>query len=222
MRQRVLQIACGYEDQDDADFLRRDPLFKLACGRLPQTGEDLASQPTLSRLENAPDSRACYRMARALLELYVSQRSRRGAAPERVLLDFDSTEDPAHGEQEEGVAYHGYFGQSTSTTRWWSSTPTRARSSPRSCARATPTPGTGPFRCSSASWGGSGRNGPTHGSRDPGRRRRLRAVPAVYEWCEQQGIFYTIGLVPNPRLEDLLAAPLAFLATKLASMVRMR
>jgi hypothetical protein len=58
VRQRVLQIACGYEDQNDADFLRVDPLFKLACGRPPETGEDLASQPTLSWLENAPDSRA--------------------------------------------------------------------------------------------------------------------------------------------------------------------
>jgi hypothetical protein len=59
VRQRILQIACGYEDQNDADFLGVDPLFKLACGRPPETGEDLASQPTLSRLENAPDSRAC-------------------------------------------------------------------------------------------------------------------------------------------------------------------
>jgi hypothetical protein len=69
VRQRVLQIACGYEDQNDADFLRSDPLLKLACGRLPETGGDLASQPTLSRLENAPDTRACYQMAQeALLE----------------------------------------------------------------------------------------------------------------------------------------------------------
>jgi hypothetical protein len=62
----VLQIACGYEDQNDADFLRSDPLFKPACGRPPRTGGDLASQPTLSRLENAPGARACYRMAEAL------------------------------------------------------------------------------------------------------------------------------------------------------------
>jgi hypothetical protein len=66
VRQRVLQIACGYEDQNDADFLRSDPLFKPACGRPPRTGGDLASQPTLSRLENAPGARACYRMAEAL------------------------------------------------------------------------------------------------------------------------------------------------------------
>ena len=58
VRQRVFQIACGYEDQDDADFLRRDPLLKLVCGHLPETGRDLASQPTFSRLENAVDRRA--------------------------------------------------------------------------------------------------------------------------------------------------------------------
>ena len=49
VRQRIFQIACGYEDQDDADTLRHDPLFKLVCGRLPDTGAPLASQPTRSR-----------------------------------------------------------------------------------------------------------------------------------------------------------------------------
>src|SRR5262245_36856137 len=48
LRQRVFQIACGYEDQDDADTLRTDPLLKQVGGRLPETGQDLASQPTLS------------------------------------------------------------------------------------------------------------------------------------------------------------------------------
>jgi hypothetical protein len=109
VRQRVFQIACGYEDQNDADLLRSDPLLKLACGRLPETGGDLASQPTLSRLENAPGRRACLRMAEALVDLYMERRGKDGS-PSRVLLDFDSTDDPAHGEQE-GVSYHGYFGQ---------------------------------------------------------------------------------------------------------------
>lgn len=51
LKQRVFQIACGYEEQDDADFLRIDPLLKLACGSLPETDENLASQPTISPLE---------------------------------------------------------------------------------------------------------------------------------------------------------------------------
>ncbi|GAA4497375.1 hypothetical protein GCM10023158_19780 [Gluconacetobacter tumulicola] len=54
LRARMLAIACGYEDADDLDHLRRDPGFKLACGRLPDTGRDLCSQPTISRWENAP------------------------------------------------------------------------------------------------------------------------------------------------------------------------
>jgi hypothetical protein len=50
----MFAICCGYEDADDLDHLRSDPAFKLACGRLPDTGRDLCSQPTLSRLENSP------------------------------------------------------------------------------------------------------------------------------------------------------------------------
>ena len=53
LRARMLAIACGYEDADDLDYLRTDPGFKLACGRLPDTGDDLCSQPTMSRWETA-------------------------------------------------------------------------------------------------------------------------------------------------------------------------
>ena len=54
IRARIFAIACGYEDANDLEYLRKDPAFKLACGRLPDSGVDLFSQPTLSRLENAP------------------------------------------------------------------------------------------------------------------------------------------------------------------------
>lgn len=57
LRARILVIACGYEDADDLDRLRGDPGFKLACGRLPDTGRDLCSRPTVSRWENAPTLR---------------------------------------------------------------------------------------------------------------------------------------------------------------------
>jgi hypothetical protein len=93
IRQRVFQLACGYEDQNDADTLRHDPLLKLACGRLPNDGP-LASQPTLSRLENAVDARTCYRLALALVQLYLQERGRAGR-PSRIVLDFDGTDDPA-------------------------------------------------------------------------------------------------------------------------------
>src|SRR5579862_1872755 len=89
VRQRVFQIACGYEDQNDADTLRSDPLLKLVCGRLPESDADLASQPTLSRLENAVDRQACRRLAHALLAVYLQQRAQAGS-PTRILLDIDS------------------------------------------------------------------------------------------------------------------------------------
>ena len=109
VRQRVFGIACGYEDQNDADTLRTDPLLKLVCGRRPESDRDLASQPTMSRLENAVDRHACLRLAHALVEVYLRQRERAGA-PLHLVLDSDSTDDPTHGHQE-GSAYHAYDGQ---------------------------------------------------------------------------------------------------------------
>ncbi|MHC2278703.1 hypothetical protein ACVME8_005314 [Bradyrhizobium diazoefficiens] len=67
-RARMFAICCGYEDADDLDHLRSDPAFKLACGRLPDTGRDLCSQPTLSRLENAPRLRDVIRLTYILVD----------------------------------------------------------------------------------------------------------------------------------------------------------
>ena len=84
LRARMLAIACGYEDADDLDHLRHDPGFKLACGRLPDTGRDLCSQPTMSRWENAPSLREVIRLMRAMVELYCASYPRPPAA---VTLD---------------------------------------------------------------------------------------------------------------------------------------
>lgn len=105
LQQRLYQITAGYADQNDADALRADPLLKLVCGRLPESGPDLASQPTLSRFENGFSARDCYRFAEALGAVYLRQRERAGI-PTHILLDLDSTDDPTHGDQE-GRAYHG-------------------------------------------------------------------------------------------------------------------
>ena len=110
IRQRVFQIACGYEDQNDSNSLREDPLLKVVCGSLPEGGADLASQPTFSRLENAAGWRCCHQIAQAIFELSLREWGKDGAAPERVLLDFDATDDPTHGEQE-GSYYHRYYQQ---------------------------------------------------------------------------------------------------------------
>src|SRR6202162_4956910 len=70
LRARMLAIVWGYEDADDLDHLRTDPGFKLACGRLPDSGADLCSQPTVSRWENAPTLREVIRMTYAMIDTY--------------------------------------------------------------------------------------------------------------------------------------------------------
>lgn len=201
IRQRVFQIACGYADQNDATTLRADPLLKTVCGRLPETGVDLASQPTLSRLENAVDQAACYRLARSLGEVYLQERERHGI-PDRILIDLDGTDDPAHGQQE-GIAFHGYY-------RQYMYHPLLLFDGDTHQLIAAVL-----------------RRGNTHGShgvlavlkrvipilrqRWPGVRIALRmdsagGVPSLMAWCEQEGIGYTLGLATNKRLA-VLAEP---------------
>ena len=198
VRQRVYQIACGYEDQNDANALRFDPLLKLVLGRLPETGEDLASQPTLSRLENAPGPRDCLRIARVLAETYVRERGKEGA-PKRVLFDLDSTDDPTHGGQE-GSRYHGYY-----RTRMYHPLLVFDGETDQ-LVTAVLRPGN-----SHAGHGAVAvlkRLAKRLGDEWPGVAIEIRAdagfaLPAVYEYCEAEGIGYTIGLIPNPRLEAL-------------------
>ncbi len=97
IRARLFAIACGYEDCDDLDVLRFDPAFKLACGRLSESGDDLMSQPTLSRLENAPSWRALGRMGLSMIDLFCASFKR---VPARIVLDIDDTDDAVHGGQQ--------------------------------------------------------------------------------------------------------------------------
>lgn len=202
LRQRVYQIACGYEDQNDSDSLRTDPLLKLACSSLPESGDDLASQPTICRMENAVTARACYRMARALVELYIAQRGKDGA-PAKVLLDFDATDDPTHGDQEESY-YHGYFeehiyhpllvfdgvsGQLITAV---------LRPGNKHASHGTVAVLRRIVALLLIAW--------------PEVQIEVRAdagfaVPAVYDYCEAEGIDYTIALITNERLREL-ATPL--------------
>jgi hypothetical protein len=96
IRFRMLMIASDYEDGNDATTMRSDPAFKLAQGVLP-SGRDLASQPTLSRLENWPDLRALLRMGTSMIDLYCASYAR---VPKRIVLDFDDTFDAVHGGQQ--------------------------------------------------------------------------------------------------------------------------
>src|SRR5229473_3428712 len=88
LRARIFAIACGYEDADDLDRLRFDPAFKLACGRLPDSGRDLCSQPTVSRWENAPDLRDLIRLMGVMVDLYCASYTK---PPEAVTLDIYDT-----------------------------------------------------------------------------------------------------------------------------------
>src|SRR6266581_8621260 len=106
LKQRVFYIAAGYEDANDADPLRDDPIFKLMLDRLPETGAPLASQPTISRFENRVSRTELYRMARVLVEQFIASYA---SPPTVIVLDVDDTEDPVHGQQEH-ARYDGYYG----------------------------------------------------------------------------------------------------------------
>jgi DDE family transposase len=97
LRARMLAIGCGYPDGNDFDWLRRDPAFKLACGRLPDSGKDLCSQPTISRWENAPTLREIIRLTYALIDIWCQSYRQ---PPRSVLLDIDDTVDVVHGHQQ--------------------------------------------------------------------------------------------------------------------------
>jgi hypothetical protein len=97
LRLRMFLIAAGYEDADDCDSLRADPAFKLAVGRLPETGPALCSQPTMSRLENAPSRIEIARMMAAMVDLFCASWAR---PPASITLDIDDTLDRVHGTQQ--------------------------------------------------------------------------------------------------------------------------
>ena len=97
LRFRMLAVACGYEDADDCDSLRCDPLFKLAVGRAPESGHELCSQPTMSRLENMPSRIETARMTAALVDIFCRSFPQ---APATITLDIDDTCDRVHGLQQ--------------------------------------------------------------------------------------------------------------------------
>lgn len=101
LTQRIMAIACGYEDGNDAARLASDPVHKLLVGRDPEKGEDLASQPTLSRFENAPNRKELFRVAEALADTVIERhRKRLQGRARRITIDLDPTDDPTHGAQQ--------------------------------------------------------------------------------------------------------------------------
>jgi hypothetical protein len=105
LAQRVFGIATGYEDLNDHQRLRHDPLWQALAEYDPDPDQPLASAPTLCRLENRASRPALVRMACALVDQFIASHDR---PPECLVLDFDATDDPVHGQQE-GRFFHGYY-----------------------------------------------------------------------------------------------------------------
>ena len=108
IRFRALLVAAGYADGNDCDALRADPAFKMAVGRLPESGADLCSQPTMSRLENLPGATALKRMMAAMVDLFCDSFTE---VPRRIVLDIDDTEDRVHGRQQLALFHAHYDGR---------------------------------------------------------------------------------------------------------------
>jgi hypothetical protein len=106
VRQRIYGILADYEDQNDHDTLRSDPVFKLVADRLPDD-PDLASQPTLSRFENAVSIPDLWRLRDVFVDLFIQSFD---TPPRHLTLDIDAFDDPAHGQQQL-IMFHGYYEQ---------------------------------------------------------------------------------------------------------------
>jgi Transposase DDE domain group 1 len=101
LAQRIYGIACGYADTNDTARLASDPVHKLLAGRDPVAGEDLASQPTLSRFENGRDRRQLFRLSVALADCVIERHRRRlHRRARRITINLDPTDDPTHGAQQ--------------------------------------------------------------------------------------------------------------------------
>jgi hypothetical protein len=111
LRQRLYGVLADYEDCNDHDTLRDDPIFKIVADRLPED-DPLASQPTLSRFENAVTIDTLWQTLDFLTTTGIERLRKKnsGRLPERLTLDLDATDDPAHGQQQLAL-FHGYFEQ---------------------------------------------------------------------------------------------------------------
>jgi hypothetical protein len=107
LTQRVFQIAAGYEDCSDCNDLREDMIFKMCAGRLPQSDNDLASQPTMSRLENTVTKTDLFRLGECLVDIFINSYSK---APSVIILDCDDTNNDTYGQQELAL-FNNYYNE---------------------------------------------------------------------------------------------------------------
>jgi hypothetical protein len=201
LRARMLAIACGYEDADDLDHLRTDPGFKLACGRLPDSGADLCSQPTVSRWENAPTLREVVRMTYAMVDLYCASYAR---PPRAVTLDVDDTVDVVHGHQQMSLFNAHYDERCFLPIHVYDTATSRPVAM---LLRPGATPSGIEIR------GHLRRLVRRIRSHWPNTRLTIRGDghygrPEVMAWCEDNGVDYILGL-PGNKVLDRLVEPLA-------------
>jgi hypothetical protein len=107
MKQRVYAIAAGYEDGNDHKELRKDELFKLLCEKEPDDEEVLSSPSTISRFENRVVRKELFEMSKILVDDFIESYK---TAPKEIILDFDASDNPVHGEQENRF-FHGYYNE---------------------------------------------------------------------------------------------------------------
>ena len=193
---RMFAIACGYEDCDDLDVLRFDPAFKLACGRLPESGRDLMSQPTLSRLENAPSWRELARLGLTMIDLFCDSFER---VPQRIVLDIDDTLMPSTAASNwhcsTPITTSTAFSPSTSSTR---RPPSRCC---RCCVRASGHPVTRRRGSCATSSAASGAIGP--GSRSRCVATAITARPRSWTCWRIRATATFSGLPGNARLSEI-------------------
>jgi hypothetical protein len=199
LRQRIYQIVAGYEDCNDANVVRKDPALKTACGR-KLSDEDLGSQPTLSRMENSLTNQDLYRTGEYFVDLYIRRKRKR--RPKKIVLDLDGTDDPTYGDQQL-TFFHGYYDCYMYHPLVIYDADTGELIS------AVLRPGN-----KHASYGAVmvlQRIIPELKKAFPKAEIIIRgdagfAVPELYEYCEQEGLKYVIGLIRNDVLERMIEA----------------
>ena len=197
LRQRVYQIVAGYEDADDSDLLRTDPVLQTVVGQRDLT-VPLGSQPTMSRLENAADWASIARLKRLPLEWFLRMWGGR-ALRDELILDVDSTDDPCHGQQQLSF-FHGRYGQYVyEPLLIFEGSRGALLSAQLRRGKAAPLDGLLPEL---------ERIVPRLRAHSPRAPLALRAdagfaKPALYQWLERHGLSYAIGFASNVRLKRL-------------------
>lgn len=205
-RQRVFSIALGYPDGNDAAKLAADPVLKELCGRRALRGAPLASQPTLSRFENAPGARELVRMGRGLESFVIARhKKRKGRKARRITIDLDPTDDPTYGQQQ-FTFFHGHYDSWCYLPIFGFLTFNDEPEQHLFFARLRP----GNASASRGTIPVLRRTVPALRQAFPKAKIRVRldggfATPAIFECLEQLDVEYVVGMPKNDRLLKLSA-----------------